>query len=53
MEKPTSYYDWELMLRKKNKISNIQQNRNSLGITNEEFKKFLKNWKIKNLHSYK
>jgi hypothetical protein len=45
-----SYYDWELELRtkpknrkKKNKIIN------ELGISTEDFKRFIKLWKSKNI----
>ena len=59
MSKAISYYDWELNFRKKAvvkpssyrkteyKIS--QENVNSIGISENTFKDFMKKWKEKNL----
>ncbi|MHA1688787.1 MAG: hypothetical protein ACTSUN_05545 [Promethearchaeota archaeon] len=54
-----SYLDWELNFRKKtlknkgkilnNSIPKDRENINSIGILESEFKKFMKEWKEKNL----
>ena len=53
MEKIESYFDWELKKRKKSKVSinrkDIGQKVNSLGISNYEFKRFLEDWKARNV----
>ena len=55
MEKSKSYYDWELQFRnhpKKGTQPNQNKKKlNSLGLTTEEFKSFLKKWKVKNLQN--
>jgi len=53
MAKQESYYDWELGLRtnpshKKKKKNNIITT-NSLDIPHNDFKKFIKLWKSKNI----
>ena len=59
MSKAISYYDWELNFRKKAVVKPIsfrktekkisQEDINSLGITDNTFKEFMKKWKEKNL----
>jgi hypothetical protein len=51
MEKPQSYYDWQVQYnsKKKGKKAKIERNKNSLGIENSQFEKFVENWKKKNL----
>jgi hypothetical protein len=51
MEKPHSYYDWEIQfnLKKKGKNLKKEKRKNSLGIENYQFKEFLEKWKKKNL----
>ena len=59
MSKAISYYDWELNFRKKavvkpysrnkNKKENSQEYVNSLGLSDNTFKDFMKKWKEKNL----
>ncbi len=51
MEKPQSYYDWKVQfnLKKKGKIFKKEKRKNSLGIEDYQFEKFLENWKKKNL----
>ncbi len=55
MEKSKSYYDWELQFRKHSKKNSHpkkkQKKVNSLGLTPEEFKSFLKGWEAKNLQN--
>ena len=50
MSKAVSYYDWELSF--KNKFEKDQTNQkddfNSLGISDNSFKDFMKKWKQKN-----
>ncbi|KKN10870.1 hypothetical protein LCGC14_1032180 [marine sediment metagenome] len=51
MSKAVSYYDWQLTF--KNKSKNVDKNLNnaffnSLGISDTNFKDFMKNWKEKN-----
>jgi hypothetical protein len=58
MSKAISYYDWELNFRKKNALKEIfpvnkeypfqKRAKNSLGISDNQFKEFMKNWKHKN-----
>ncbi|TFG27245.1 MAG: hypothetical protein EU532_07930 [Promethearchaeota archaeon] len=59
MSKPDSYFDWQLTFRKKadqihkenlKKLPlNARINLNSLGISDNNFREFMKNWKIRNL----
>ena len=54
MSKAVSYYDWELSLRKKHLTTgNLKVEKpshtNSIGLSDEEFKNFMNNWKKKNL----
>jgi hypothetical protein len=59
MSKAISYYDWELNFKKRenhsksnlvNYASLSKKDRvNSLGMTNESYKDFMKKWKEKNL----
>ena len=59
MSKAISYYDWELNFRKKavltpsyrNKTEKIisKENINSLGLSDNAFKDFMKKWKSENL----
>lgn len=53
MTKQKSYYDWELALRTKplqrKKKKSIDEIINTLDIPHNEFKKFLKLWKSKNI----
>lgn len=51
MEKPQSYYEWQLQYNSKNrgKKGKNKQNKNSLGIEDYQFDKFVENWKKKNL----
>ncbi len=48
----TSYYDWTLNFKKKNKstfkLKVKDRNVNSLGILETDFKSYLKQWKMKN-----
>jgi hypothetical protein len=47
-----SYYDWELRFKKKPKEKENSENKDELtelGIPKSKFKKFLKDWKKKNL----
>ncbi|MFX0000976.1 MAG: hypothetical protein ACFE9Q_12310 [Candidatus Hodarchaeota archaeon] len=48
MTETKSYYDWELELKTKPRKSKIKEN-NGLGISNEDFKKFVKLWRSKNI----
>jgi hypothetical protein len=58
MSKAISYYDWELNFRRKVTLKEIspvnkeypikKRAKNSLGISDNEFKEFMKNWKYKN-----
>ncbi len=47
----TSYYDWELSFKSKDKPKLNESNEivNSLGISNFKFKNFLEKWKDKNM----
>lgn len=51
MEKPQSYYEWQSQynLKKKGKKAKIMKNKNSLGIEEYQFEKFVEMWKKKNL----
>ncbi len=51
MSKAVSYYDWELSFKHKNKPSEDSENDNfnKIGLSNNNFKDFLKKWKEKNL----
>ena len=51
MSKAVSYYDWELSLKHKSEKDQIIQEDdiNSLGISDNSFKNFMKKWKNKNL----
>ncbi|MFX1380605.1 MAG: hypothetical protein ACFFA4_16100 [Promethearchaeota archaeon] len=51
MSKAVSYYDWELSFKNKTeKDYDIKkEDLNSLGMTENNFKDFLKKWKEKNL----
>jgi len=48
-----SYYDWELNLRtkppNKKKKKNSKKDKDDLGISVEDFKRFVKLWKSKNI----
>jgi hypothetical protein len=53
MSKAISYYDWELHFKKKDRLEVVspirkKENINSLGISEDEFKQIMKNWKQKN-----
>jgi len=54
MSKSNSYFDWELTFRKKHtankKVKEEKDIVNSIGIPISKYKKFLKEWKEKNLH---
>ena len=51
MEKPQSYYEWKLQFNSKikGKKAKKEQNKNSLGIEDYQFEKFVENWKKKTL----
>ncbi len=59
MSKPESYFDWQLAFRKNsdrskkenmNKIYGSSKLKvNSLGISDKNFKDFMRKWKLKNL----
>ena len=51
MEKPQSYYEWQSQynLKKKGKKTKEENAKNSLGIEDYQFAKFVENWKKKNL----
>jgi len=57
MGKTHSYYDWELLLRPDSKTKRKsykkkkkkEEKLTSIGINEQEFKYFLKNWKMNNL----
>ena len=45
-----SYYDWELTFKRKDKNQLPNEEKvNTLGISNDKFKDFIKVWKEKNL----
>ena len=58
MSKAVSYFDWELNFRKKSQLGHNSENEtkriinkediNSLGISDNEFKDFMRKWKLKN-----
>ena len=54
MSKSVSYYDWELSFKKKADPAPIDRSVvkrasvNSLGIPDDDFKKFMKKWKKEN-----
>lgn len=50
MEKPQSYFEWQLQFNSKKKgiIIKKDKNQNSLGIEEYQFEKFLEEWKKKN-----
>jgi len=52
MSKAVSYYDWQQSFRDKNKSDKIlnQDNINSLGISENNFKNFVKKWKKENFN---
>ena len=54
MSKSTSYFDWELSFRKnpplKERVKHNREKINSIGISTNNFKKFLQEWKEKNLN---
>ncbi|MCK4780955.1 MAG: hypothetical protein KAT57_12225 [Candidatus Lokiarchaeota archaeon] len=52
MSKAVSYYDWQQSFRDKTKSDKIlyQDNTNSLGISENNFKDFIKKWREKNLN---
>ncbi len=51
MSKAVSYYDWELSFKSKSDLDQIIQKDviNSLGMSDNNFKDFIKKWKKKNL----
>ncbi|MFX0008038.1 MAG: hypothetical protein ACFFA7_04475 [Promethearchaeota archaeon] len=51
MSKAVSYYDWELSFKTKSNKDQTEhkENFNSLGISDNNFKDFIKTWKEKNL----
>jgi hypothetical protein len=51
MSKAVSFYDWSLSLKHKsdNEQEFQKENVNSLGLTEDNFKDFMKKWKEKNL----
>ncbi|MCK4780677.1 MAG: hypothetical protein KAT57_10835 [Candidatus Lokiarchaeota archaeon] len=53
MTEQESYYDWKLGLRTKPSNRKKKKNKdittNDLGISNDEFKKFIKLWRSKNI----
>jgi len=52
MSKSSSYFDWELTFRKVNLSKKVKMDIdpiNSIGIPVSKYKKFLKEWKAKNL----
>ncbi len=54
MSKSSSYFDWELSFRKnqpsKERVKHNREKINSIGIPINNFKKFLQEWKEKNLN---
>ena len=52
MSKAVSYYDWQQSFRDKTMSDKIlnQDNTNSLGISENNFKDFIKKWEKKNLN---
>lgn len=51
MEKPQSYYEWQLQYNSKRSGKNTkrEKKKNSLGIEDYKFEKFMESWKKKNL----
>ncbi len=51
MSKAVSFYDWSLSLKHKSKNNQTLQkdDNNSLGMSDNNFKDFMKKWKEKNL----
>ncbi len=51
MSKAVSYYDWELSFKSKSEKEQIIQKDdiNTLGISDNRFKDFMKKWKERNL----
>ena len=50
MEKASSFYDWEHQFRKREiKKSKEKYSVNSLGISDSNFKNFIKKWKENNI----
>ena len=51
MSKAVSYYDWELSFKNKSEKDQIKKTDdiNSLGISDNNFKNFMKKWKKVNL----
>ncbi len=52
MSKAISYYDWQQSFRDKPKSNNLlnQDNTTSLGISENNFKDFIKKWREKSLN---
>ncbi|MFX0135849.1 MAG: hypothetical protein ACFFDN_19555 [Candidatus Hodarchaeota archaeon] len=52
MSKAVSYYDWELSFKNKSKSDKNMKidSVNSLGMSDNKFKDFMKEWKKNNLH---
>ena len=52
MSKSVSYYDWQQSFNDKSKSDNAQNqdDSNSLGISENNFKDFIKKWREKNLN---
>ncbi|MFX1500725.1 MAG: hypothetical protein ACFFDH_07150 [Promethearchaeota archaeon] len=53
MSKAISYYDWQQSIRNKSKSDKIlnQETTNSLGLSENHFKDFIKKWKEKNFNN--
>ncbi|MFX1304372.1 MAG: hypothetical protein ACFE9X_13535 [Promethearchaeota archaeon] len=53
MTRKKSYYDWQLSLKSKSaqkkELKNKKKINNNLGISVDEFKRFVKLWKSKNI----
>ncbi len=50
MPSSNSYFDWELTFRKSTKKVKMEQDTiNSIGIPTNKYKKFIKEWREKNL----
>ena len=56
MGKTNSYHDWELQFRKKPKtktpVKSKESDLNSLGISRIDYRRFLDEWRAKNLVRY-
>lgn len=52
MSKAVSYYDWQQSFRDKPKSDKLlnQESTNSLGLSETNFKNFMKKWKKENLN---